>query len=143
MATEPGNPPPPEEDLAPGRRPGSVTAGIRRLADVVARASEPRSDGSLRRRALYPLYALRVLAQVVRQWARDRCPQQAASLAYQSSLSIVPLIAIGLALLRAIGAAQAEAALVGILSRQVIPVSRKEIADHLLERSRNLSQTPG
>jgi membrane protein len=80
---------------------------------------------------------------VVRQWARDRCPQQAASLAYQSSLSIVPLIAIGLALLRAIGAAQAESALVEILSRQVIPVSRKEIADHLLEWSRNLSRTAG
>lgn len=96
-------------------------------------------DGLLRRRIFYPLLGLRVLIQVLRQWARDRCPQQAASLAFQTALSIVPMVAIGLALLRATDALEAESTLVEVISKQFLPVSREEISRHLVGWAHNVS----
>ena len=37
-------------------------------------------------------YLVKLGAQVVRQWVRDKCPQQAASLAFQTILSLVPML---------------------------------------------------
>jgi membrane protein len=96
-------------------------------------------SGVPRRRVFYPLYVFRVLLQVGRQWARDRCPQKAAALAFQTALSLVPLVAVGLALLRAAGQFGAESALVEFIARQVLPVSREEISARLLEWSRHVS----
>lgn len=140
---DPAAPPP----RAPAPRPYESTSipargfgkHLRRLMDTIHQASTRRPDGRLRRRAFYPLFALRVLAQVIRQWARDRCPQQAASLAFQSALSIVPLIAIGLALLRATGAFEAQSTLVEVLSKQVLPVSRDEISAQLVAWADNVN----
>src|SRR5690606_28021310 len=70
------------------------------------------------------LYVLRLGAQVIRQWVRDRCPQQAASLAFQAVLSLVPVLAVALAALRATGAMHAESTFVEFLSAKLIPVSR-------------------
>jgi membrane protein len=111
-----------------------------RLQVVIDRAPADKAP----RRLLYPLYAGRVLLQVIRNWAHDRCPQQAASLSFQTALSLVPMVAICLALLRATGAFAAESALVDFLARQVIPVSRDDIASYLLRWAGNLSfQTAG
>ncbi len=86
-----------------------------------------------RRLVSFPFFAARVLVQVVKQWVRDRCPQQAASLAFQTALSIVPVIAIALAVLRATGEFEAESSLVNFLAREVLPsTSRDEIAGYLL-----------
>jgi membrane protein len=95
-------------------------------------------DGKLKRRVFVPLYALRVLIQVGRQWARDRCPQQAAALAFQTALSLVPIIAIGLAMLRATGGMDESSALSNYIAQQVLPISREEISKHLLEWSSNV-----
>ncbi len=111
---------------------------MRAVDDAFARAST-REDGRLRKRVFYPIYALRVLLQVIRQWARDRCPQQAQALAFQSALSIVPLVAIALILLRAFGAFGAQSALVDVLSRQVLPVSREVIAEKLVGWADNMA----
>src|SRR5688572_26144611 len=95
------------------RRQGSLTAGMRRVAARLAAAStSPEGRPSALR---YLALAMRIFVQVVRQWARDRCPQQAASLAFQSALSLVPMVAIALTLLRASGALEAESTLVQIL----------------------------
>jgi membrane protein len=88
----------------------------------------------------YPLYVARVLVQVVKQWVRDRCPQQAAALAFSTALSVVPLFAVALALLRATGEFEAQSTLVDFLAREVLPsMGRAEIARYLLSFAGNMS----
>jgi membrane protein len=115
---------------ASGGRSGHWAERLRHaLEGSAARVRHARLAAVLR----VPAYVLRVSAQVLRQWARDRCPQQAASLAFQTALSIVPLIAVALAILRAAGELEAESALVDFIAREVLPqVSRDEIAQHIL-----------
>lgn len=48
----------------------------------------------LSRRARAVLYLTRLVLRIIRQWLRDKCPQQAAALAYQTALSLVPVTAI-------------------------------------------------
>jgi membrane protein len=82
---------------------------------------------------------LRLCVQVVTQWRRDRCPQHAAGLSFQSVLSIVPALAVALAAVRATGAMGAESALVKFLSTEFIPLSREEISSKLLAWSANIN----
>ena len=115
----------------------SLAERLRHLIDAFA---EQARQNKLRRGLSTPLYILRVSLQVVRQWARDRCPQQAASLAFQTALSIVPMIAIALALLRAAGEFEVESALVDFIAREILPqFSRNEIAEHIVAFSGKLS----
>ncbi len=102
----------------------------RRLSQLI-RHVEARAIATKRHRFRVPLYVIRLSVQVIRQWARDRCPQQAASLAFQTVLSIVPAMAVGLATLRATGNIDAESSLIGFLSERLLPFSRKEIANQL------------
>jgi membrane protein len=83
------------------------------------------------------VYLLRLLLQIGRQWARDKCPQQAASLAFQTSLSLVPMTAVGFALLRATGALEERSALLNWLSR-MLPYSGERIVDRLLGFADNI-----
>jgi membrane protein len=84
-------------------------------------------------------YLFRVSTQVIRQWARDRCPQQAASLAFQTVLSIVPALAVALAALRVTGNMGAESSLVDFVAEKFIPVSPEQIADKLQTWSENVT----
>ena len=52
------------------------------------------------RRARAGVYFSRLGIRIVKQWVRDRCPQQAAALTYQTTLSLVPLLALVFAGLR-------------------------------------------
>src|SRR5262245_44798089 len=138
MATAPVSPTPePPAPTPSARRPGSLTAGLRRVAERLAAASLLGPDGRPGRLHHLAL-GLRILVQAVRQWARDRCPQQAASLAFQSALSIVPLVAIALAFLRASGAFEAEGTLVQVISKQVNPVEPELVTGRILEWSKHL-----
>jgi membrane protein len=102
--------------------------------------AEQAKKRDLRRGLRAPLYLARVVVQVIRQWARDRCPQQAASLAFQTALSIVPVIAVALALLRAAGEFAVESTLVDFLGREVLPqVSREDIAGYLVKFAGKMS----
>ncbi len=83
-------------------------------------------------------YGLRLLLQIGRQWARDKCPQQAASLAFQTTLGLVPLTAVGFAVLRATGALREQSALVEFLSRRILPVRGESIAASLLAFADNI-----
>ncbi|RMH40245.1 MAG: YihY family inner membrane protein, partial [Deltaproteobacteria bacterium] len=116
---------------------GDAAVGLRQRAArwlAALLAHEPR-----RRRGSVLLYALRVAVQVFRQWARDRCPQQAASLAFQTVLSIVPTLALALSALRATGNIGAESTLVEFMSQTFIPVSPKDIAETLTRWSENVT----
>jgi membrane protein len=118
-------------------RSGSSRGWRRRVSHFV-RMAEGAPAGA-RRRVRYTLYVVRRGAQVLRQWARDRCPQQAASLAFQTILSVVPFLAVCLAALRMTGLIGAESALVDFLSERFIPVSRAELSRTLLQWSENIT----
>jgi membrane protein len=110
----------------------------------LARLAEHRAPPGTRRRVRFFLYVVRLTAQLLRQWARDRCPQQAASLAFQTVLSVVPFLAVCLATVRATGLIEAESALIDYLSDRFIPVSRVELARTLQQWSENVTfQTLG
>lgn len=133
---EPGSP----SSSGVTRRSGKTArrAWRKRVADLVHQA-ERRGVPGARRRVRYSLYVIRLIAQVLRQWARDLCPQQAASLAFQTVLSVVPVLAVCLAALRATGLIEAESALVDFLSERFIPVSRAELSRTLLAWSENVT----
>ena len=108
---------------------------------VVARvkSAEERARLSQRRRVRAVLYLWRLCVQVLTQWQRDRCPQHAAGLSFQSVLSVVPALAVVFAAVRATGALEAESALIDFLSSEFIPLSRQEISSKLLSWSENIS----
>jgi len=43
------------------------------------------------RRARIAIFLYRLSLRILAQWARDKCPQQAAALAFQTALSLVPV----------------------------------------------------
>ncbi len=145
-----GRPPDPVSVISPvpghhRRRRHDTLRGIpiqrnlrRRVRDYVRNVEEMAVDSS-RRRVMYPVFVLRVVIQVLRQWARDRCPQQAASLAFQTVLSVVPLLAVMLAALRATGSLGQESKLTEFLAQNLIPIPQQEISQRLLELSQNIT----
>lgn len=139
MSSEEEKPPAEPTTPAPARR---KTKPIRRVQNrVVARIKdvEARARNSQRKRVRALLYLWRVCVQVVTQWRRDRCPQHAAGLSFQSVLSVVPALAVAFAAVRAMGALEAESALVDFLSSEFIPLSRQEISSKLLSWSENIN----
>jgi len=118
---------------------GKVPHRIRQRVQHMVRRVERRADETEQRRDRTVAYAMRISMQVLRQWARDRCPQQAASLAFQTVLSIVPLVAVTLAVLRATGSMGAESSFVHFLATQFVPISPGEISKYLLTWSSHVT----
>ncbi len=137
---------PTQEPAIPRRKRRSTLRGLQaqpdprklreRVRDLVRHVAAKEGQ---KKRVRVPVYALRVTMQVVRQWARDRCPQQAASLAFQTVLSVVPMLALALALLRATGNIGAESTLVHFIADTFIPMSQDEIAATLTTWSENIT----
>ena len=73
------------------------------------------------RRARAGVYFSRLGIRIVKQWVRDRCPQQAAALTYQTTLSLVPLLALVFAGLRLTRNLDVESRFVDFISTQVFP----------------------
>ncbi len=73
------------------------------------------------RRARAGLYITRLAIRIVKQWLHDRCPQQAAALTYQTTLTLVPLLALVFAALRQTRSLDVESQLVSFLSTQILP----------------------
>lgn len=92
---------------------------------------------ALTRRARVAVYLARLSVRILKQWARDRCPQQAAALAFQSTLSLVPVLAIAFTVLRSAGALDAESRLVDFLIAEVLLDAG--LAGHLREFSEKIS----
>jgi membrane protein len=66
----------------------------------------------------------------MKQWVRDRCPQQAAALTYQTTLSLVPLLALVFAGLRLTHNLDVQSRFVDFLSTQVLP-DMDTVVEHL------------
>lgn len=111
--------------------------GLRGRVQRLINAIEQRAERSGLRRNRWPRDIVRLVVHVVRQWARDRCPQHAAMLAFQTSLSIAPMLAVAMAALRVSGNVDAESAFVQFIARELIPVSREAIAQQLATWSAN------
>jgi membrane protein len=73
------------------------------------------------RRARATLYFSRLGLRIIKQWFADRCPQQAAALTYQTTLTLVPLLALMFAALRQTGNLDVESHLVSFISTQILP----------------------
>jgi membrane protein len=75
----------------------------------------------LSRRARAAIFVYRLSVRILKQWARDKCPQQAAALAFQTALGLVPVTAIAFSILRAVGSLDAESRLLQFFSEHVFP----------------------
>src|SRR5215471_12814768 len=75
----------------------------------------------LSRRARLAIFLYRLALRILMQWARDKCPQQAAALAFQTALSLVPVTAIAFSILRAIGSLDAQSRLSQFVSEHIFP----------------------
>ncbi len=75
----------------------------------------------LSRRARAAAFIYRLSIRILTQWARDKCPQQAAALAFQTALSLVPVTAIAFSILRGVGSLDAESRLLQFFSEHIFP----------------------
>ena len=75
----------------------------------------------LSRRARAAIFVYRLSVRILAQWARDKCPQQAAALAFQTALGLVPVTAIAFSMLRAVGSLDAESRLLQFFSEHIFP----------------------
>ena len=114
-------------------------ARIRRKVHQIARGVEQRVEARDTRPSRGALLGLRILLQVFRQWSRDRCPQAAASLSFQAILSMVPLTAVVLVVLRTTGSLNEQSSFVEFVANEYLPVSRQEISGQMLKWSENVN----
>jgi membrane protein len=82
------------------------------------------------RRARAGVYISRLGVRILKQWLTDRCPQQAAALTYQTTLGLVPLLALVFAGLRQTRSLDVESKLVDFISTQILP-DMDGVVDHL------------
>jgi membrane protein len=87
-------------------------------------ATNPYTAGAtqrLSRRARAAIFMYRLAIRILHQWARDKCPQQAAALAFQTALSLVPITAIAFSFLRAVGSLDAQSQLSQFVAEHIFP----------------------
>lgn len=107
---------------------------LQQIRAIVQGAASP---AAMSRRARTGVYLARLGIRILKQWAHDRCPQQAAALAFQSTLSLVPVLAIAVWVLRSTGSLDAQSRLIEFLATQILP--DREIAEHLAGFSEKIS----
>jgi membrane protein len=89
-----------------------------------------------RARAAFFLYRLSI--RILGQWAHDKCPQQAAALAFQTALSLIPVTAIAFSILRAIGSLDAESRLLQFVGEHIFP-QMADVTERISEFSSKVS----
>ncbi|MBC8132051.1 MAG: YihY family inner membrane protein [Deltaproteobacteria bacterium] len=92
----------------------------------------------LSKRARAVFYLTRLGIRILKQWARDKCPQQAAALAFNTALSLVPVTAIAFTILRSLGSLDAQSRLSDFVANQMFP-GMEDIADRIEGFSKNIS----
>jgi membrane protein len=97
----------------------------RTLGQIRAYFTESVPAVRLTRRARAGIFVGRLGLRILKQWARDRCPQQAAALSYQATLSMVPILAIAFALLRTVGSGDTEDRLLDYIATNILPDLRE------------------
>ncbi len=92
----------------------------------------------LSRRARAAFYLTRLAIRILKQWARDKCPQQAAALAFNTALSLVPVTAIAFTILRSVGSLDAQSRLSDFVANRLLP-GMEDITDRIEGLSKNIS----
>ena len=104
---------------------GLLEAMRRTLGQIrVFLATNPYTAGAtarLSKRAQVAIFLYRLALRILAQWARDKCPQQAAALAFQTALSLVPVTAIAFSILRTVGSLDAQSRLTQFVSEHLFP----------------------
>ncbi|MBI2897093.1 MAG: YihY family inner membrane protein [Deltaproteobacteria bacterium] len=90
----------------------------------------PESGAGGRRRFVVVQLA-RLIVVVVRQLARDRCTQKAASLAYQSAVSLVPILVVAFTVLRALRVFDSDVESLAYLAQGLLPSTSGQVAESL------------
>ena len=96
------------------------------------------ATAQISRRARIAIFFYRLSLRILAQWARDKCPQQAAALAFQTALSLVPVTAIVFSLLRAFGSLESESRLSQFVSEHLFP-QMSDVTDRIREFSGKVS----
>jgi len=89
-------------------------------------------------RARAAIFLYRLSLRILFQWAHDKCPQQAAALAFQTALSLVPVTAIAFSILHTMGALDAQSELLRFVSDHVFP-NMGDVAERIAEFSTKVS----
>lgn len=112
------------EGVPPHRRPSLVH--IPRVRQLARAPSFPSRDDLGGRRELVLVYGLRLVRRVVERMRRDRTPRQAASLSFQTLLSILPIAVVTVALLRRFGGFSGDEEIVAYIAEIFLPASARE-----------------
>jgi membrane protein len=105
---------------------------LRHFSDV-ARATIFPSGLATSRRQFVVIYAVRLLFLVGKRLWRDRCPRQAAALAYQTFLSLVPMLALALAIGSFLGLERYIGRVIEFLEAQLLPETAADISARISE----------
>jgi membrane protein len=124
LTEAPGSPAPKGEDGAEGVRP--ITA------------PQPRPQVAL---PVPAEWLLRLARQVFRRWRADRCPQEAAALAFKTALSLVPLMAVASTLLKAAGKLDERGAILEFFAPNLFPAeeAREAVEQAILAFADNIA----
>ena len=96
------------------------------------------AGNQLSRRGRAAFYLTRLAIRILKQWARDKCPQQAAALAFNSALSLVPVTAIAFTILRSVGSMDAQSRLTDFIANRMLP-GMEGITERIEGFSKNIS----
>jgi membrane protein len=96
------------------------------------------AGNQLSRRGRAAFYLTRLAIRILKQWARDKCPQQAAALAFNSALSLVPVTAIAFTILRSVGSLDAQSRLTDFIANRMLP-GMADVTDRMEGFSKNIS----
>ncbi|MFH1130850.1 MAG: YhjD/YihY/BrkB family envelope integrity protein [Pseudomonadota bacterium] len=111
---------------------------ITQIRERIRAALDQPLDPSHVGKRINPFYLFRLTIQIGRQWVADRCPQQAATLAFQTILSLVPLIAVGLGFLYSMKLDVLQSALKNFIGEHLLPVSGELLVKHLIDFAENI-----
>jgi membrane protein len=104
-------------------------------------STNPYTAGAKQRlsgRARAAIFMYRLSLRILMQWAHDKCPQQAAALAFQTALSLVPVTAIAFSILRAMGSLDAQSKLSQFVAEHIFP-NMEDVTARISEFSTKVS----
>jgi membrane protein len=130
-------------DLAARPASASTGAGMRNTFGQIRAflAANPYTAVATQRlsgRARAAIFMYRLSLRILFQWAHDKCPQQAAALAFTSALSLVPVTAIAFSILRALGSLDAQSQLLHFVAEHVFP-QMQDVTERISDFSTKVS----
>lgn len=112
---------------------------IERVRALVRESLQFDRAGLSRKRAFW-LGMLRLWIQVAKGLIRDKCLQQASSLAYKTVLSVVPFVAVALSLIKAFGGLSGEeSTIVVFVAEHMLAAEAKTVAAQITKYTEQLS----